>query len=338
MLHLVSDDLLHDFCGDDLYQMPTSMNLLASRAKGFVLGTAVGDALGVPVEFMSRTHLERYPVTNMRAYGTHHQPAGTWSDDSALAFCLVEQLIEGYDLQALAKKFQRWFFENYWTPHGVVFDIGISTRNALDRLEKGILPNQSGESGEYANGNGSLMRVLALAFHLRNEPITERFEIVGEVSAITHGHIRSQIACFFLVEMGIQLLKGLNKAEAYARTQHTVRDFVNSIECSADEKELFVRVFYDDIAHVDRREIYSSGYVIHTLEASLWAFLTTESFQDAVLKAVNLGDDADTTGAVVGGLAGVYYGESSIPKPWVKALARSREILALAERFTQKIK
>lgn len=314
------------------------MTSIIAQAKGFVIGTAVGDALGVPVEFMSRTHLERYPVTNMRAYGTHHQPAGTWSDDSALTFCLVEQIVEGYDLGLLAKRFQRWFFENTWTPHGVVFDIGIATRNALDRLEKGVPPAQSGEAGEYANGNGSLMRVLPLAFYLRNDPITERFEIVSEVSAITHAHIRSKVACFFLVELGIQLLKGHDKRDAYHRAQHNVRDFVNSIECDNDEKELFVRVFFDDIAQVPAREIYSSGYVIHTLESSLWAFLSTESFEEAVLRAVNLGGDADTTGSVVGGLAGLYYGEQRIPKAWIKTLARSQDISGLAERFAQKIK
>lgn len=311
---------------------------LKEQINGLIFGTAVGDALGVPVEFRSRASLKTTPVIDMRAFGTHHQPAGTWSDDSALTFCLIEQLIEGFDLQQFAKKLQRWYFENYWTPHGVVFDIGISTRNAIDRLEKGILPEHSGEKDEYANGNGSLMRILPLAFSLRNSPISERFDRVSEVSAITHAHVRSRIACFFAVDFTINLLKGKEKFEAFTTTQHTVRDFVNSVECSGDEKELFVRLFYDDIRHIPVDEIYSSGYVVHTLEASLWCFLTTESFSEAVLKAVNLGDDTDTTGSVTGALAGLYYGFQKIPQEWTKQLARYEDITDLAERFNEAIR
>ncbi|MFN8356999.1 MAG: ADP-ribosylglycohydrolase family protein [Spirosomataceae bacterium] len=306
---------------------------ISSQIKGLLFGIAIGDALGVPVEFRSRSSLQKAPVTDMHGYGTHHQPPGTWSDDSALTFCLVEQLIEGFSIEGLAQKIQLWYFENYWTPHGSVFDIGIATRNAIDRLEKGVSPEASGESGEYSNGNGSLMRLLPLAFSLKNSPISERFDRVSEVSSITHGHIRSRIVCFFAVEFLIQLLKGKDKVEAYQNTQHTVRDFVNSIDCAGDEKELFVRIFYDDIRQLPEQEIFSSGYVVHTLEASLWCFLTTDSFEAAVLKAVNLGDDTDTTGAVTGGMAGLYYGFSAIRPKWVKLVARSGEIEHLSERF-----
>jgi ADP-ribosylglycohydrolase len=304
-----------------------------TQVRGALLGLVVGDALGVPVEFMSRRHLHEHPVTDMRGYGTHHQPPGTWSDDSALTFQLVETLIEGYDSKRLAERFVRWYVWNEWTPHGSVFDVGIATRSAIDRLEKGTDPEQAGECDEYANGNGALMRVLPLAFVLKTRPMQERYELVCRVASLTHRHIRSKIACFFYVELLIRLLKGDEKHEAFTHTQHRVRDYVNSLNIQPDECELFTRLFYDDLAHVPETEIFSSGYVVHTLEASLWSFLTTNSYPEAVLRAVNLGDDSDTSGSVTGGLAGLTYGPEAIPAEWVAALARRDAIEDLIRRF-----
>lgn len=301
--------------------------------RGALLGLVVGDALGVPVEFMSRRHLREHPVTGLRGYGTHHQPPGTWSDDSSLTFQLVETLIEGYDSKRLAERFVRWYVWNDWTPHGSVFDVGLATRSAIDRLEKGADPEHAGECDEYANGNGSLMRVLPLAFVLKNRPMQERYDLVCRVSSLTHRHLRSKIACFFYVEMLIRLLKGDEKHLAFTNTQHRVRDYVNSIDCPPGECELFTRLFYDDLSHVSESEIFSSGYVLHTLEASLWCFLTTHSYTEAVLKAVNLGDDSDTTGSVTGGLAGLTYGAEAIPAEWITALARREDIEELIGRF-----
>ena len=181
------------------------------QTKGLIYGIAIGDAMGVPVEFMSRKHLQANPVTCMRAYGTHHQPAGTWSDDTAMSMLLVEQLIEGYEAQKLANRFCHWYQYNDWTPHGQIFDMGVSTRNAMDKLAKGVSALQSGEYDDYSNGNGSLMRILPLAIYLQNRPIEERFRVVKEVSGITHAHIRSVIGCFFAVEFVINLSFSFNK-------------------------------------------------------------------------------------------------------------------------------
>lgn len=301
--------------------------------KGLITGIAIGDALGVPVEFMHRSFLNTKPVVGMRAFGTHHQPAGTWSDDTSLSFCLVEQLIQGYDLDQLANRIINWYEIGYWTATGQVFDIGVSTRKAIDHLQNGVSPKHSGEKGEYANGNGSLMRILPLCVYLKDKTINERWEIIGEISAITHQSIRTHIACFFLVEMGLCLEKGYDKCDAFVFTQNTVRDFVNTLDCTAKEQEIFLRLFYDDLSQFPSQEIFSSGYVIHTLEASIWAFLTTNSFEDAVLKAVNLGDDTDTTGSITAGLAGLFYGFDSIPQHWVETLAKKDAILDLANRF-----
>ena len=303
------------------------------HTKGLLFGIAIGDALGVPVEFMSRKHLQVNPVVGMREYGTHHQPAGTWSDDSAMSFLLVEQLIEGYDIERLGKKFCQWYQYNYWTPHGEIFDIGVSTRNALDKVAKGISALESGECDDYSNGNGSLMRILPLAIYLQDKPIDQRFCITKEVSGITHSHIRSVIGCFFAVEFVIQLLKSKDKCDAYYEAQNIVRDYLHLIDIKSTEIELYNRILFDDISRIPEQDIYASGYVLHTLEASLWAFLTTDNFKEAVLKAVNLGNDADTVGAITGGMAGLFYGVEQIPEEWINQLVRTKDIENLGMRY-----
>ena len=305
------------------------------HTKGLLFGIAIGDALGVPVEFMSRKHLQANPVVGMREYGTHHQPAGTWSDDSAMSFLLVEQLIEGYDIEGLGKKFCQWYQYNYWTPHGEIFDIGVATRNALDKVAKGISALESGECDDYSNGNGSLMRILPLAIYLQDKPIDQRFCITKEVSGITHSHIRSVIGCFFAVEFVIQLLKSKDKCDAYYEAQNIVRDYLHLIDIKSSEIELYNRILFDDISRIPVHDIYSSGYILHTLEASLWVFLTTDNFKDAVLKAVNLGDDTDTIGSVTGGMAGLFYGFEQIPRNWIDTLVKKEDIEELGSRFQE---
>ncbi|WP_420153937.1 ADP-ribosylglycohydrolase family protein [Siphonobacter sp.] len=313
-------------------------SLSDSRIHGFLIGTAVGDAMGVPVEFTTRNFLKNKPVEGMRAYGTHHQPAGTWSDDSALTYQTIETLIQGLDYRILANRFLNWYLHGEWTAHGSVFDIGISTRNALDRLEQGVEPLKAGETSELCNGNGSLMRMLPLAFYFHYQQpklsLDERFAIVRNVSSLTHGHIRSVIACFVLVSFAQELLAGKEKVEAYRTIQQSLGSFPEQI-CSADECELFARILKEDLIQLSEKEIYSSGYVLHSLEAALWSFLTTDTYSDAVLRAVNLADDADTTGSVTGGLAGLYYGLEGIPVDWVQTLARLEDIEDLAGRFTR---
>lgn len=303
------------------------------HTQGLLFGIAIGDALGVPVEFMSRKHLQANPVKSMREFGTHHQPAGTWSDDTAMSMLLVEQLIEGYDVQKLANRFCQWYQYNRWTPHGEIFDMGVATRNAMDKLTKGVSALESGECDDYSNGNGSLMRILPLAIYLQNKPIDQRFCITKEVSGITHSHIRSVIGCFFAVEFMIQLLKEKDKCGAYYEAQNIVRDYLHLINIKNTEIELYNRILFDDISCIPQQDIYSSGYILHTLEASLWSFLTTNNFKDAVLKAVNLGDDADTIGSVTGGMAGLFYGFDQIPAEWIESLVKKEAIENLCNKL-----
>lgn len=301
-----------------------------------LFGLAAGDALGVPFEFMSRSKVRRNPVKDMTGMGTHDQPAGTFSDDSSLAFCLAEVLTEEFNLNRIAQNFLKWEDENYWTARGEVFDIGISTSRAISRLRKGESPETSGCTEASANGNGSLMRIAPLVFHLSGRPVNERYDLTRKVSAITHAHIRSVIACFYYLEFALQLIEGRDKFEIYRNLKISVTDYLDSISVSPLEIDLFSRLLKDDIYELSEDEISGGGYVIETLEAAIWCLMTTNSYEDAVISAVNLGQDTDTTAAVTGALAGLLYGTGSIPSGWIDILSRKEDILDLAQRLAKK--
>jgi ADP-ribosylglycohydrolase len=302
-----------------------------------LFGLAVGDALGVPVEFKSRETIRRNPVKGMVGFGTYNVPPGTWSDDSSLAFCLAETLTTGFDLNSISQNFQKWFYQSYWTPYGKVFDFGATTRQAIENLSAGTRPDLAGGFGENENGNGSLMRILPLLFYIKDKPIEERYKLIKAVSSITHGHVRSVISCFYYMEFARGLLNRENKFYIYNNLKTGVSDFLNTLSIAPSEIGLFGRLLNNDIHDLPEDQIQSSGYVLHTLEASIWCLLTTDTYKDAVLKAVNLGEDTDTTGAVTGGLAGLLYGFNNIPETWIKQLARREDIEDLAKRLITQI-
>lgn len=304
--------------------------------KSVLLGVAVGDALGVPVEFEPREKLSKWPVKDIKGGGTHNQMPGTWSDDTSLTLCLAESLSNGYDLQDIAENFIKWHVKGYWTARGEVFDIGMTTTKAILKLKQGIPPEQAGETGEYSNGNGSLMRISPLVFYLLDKPMQDRFKITRQVSSITHGHIRSVIACFYYLEFVRQIFEQKDKFEIYENLQTEIVKYLNTLSVNSSEVAAFDRLLKENIYEIPEEKIESSGYVLHTLEASIWCFLTTDNYRDAVLKGVNLGGDTDTTGAVTGGLAGLFYGHEDIPNKWLDKLARRDDIEELAERLDEK--
>lgn len=301
--------------------------------KDILFGVAVGDALGVPVEFKSRKTIAQKPVTDMIGYGTYNLPAGTFSDDSSLAFCLAEALTQEFSLQKIGSNLVAWLNNNYWTPRGNVFDVGIATSQAIRRLQLGCNPEFAGGMDVSDNGNGSLMRILPLLVYTKDKQLLERYQITKQVSSITHGHIRSVIACFYYLEFARQIINGIDKFEIYKNLQTEVTKHLNSLSISADEIKWFDRLLKGKIYALTSKEIFSSGYVLHTLEASIWCLLATDNYKAATLKAVNLGEDTDTTGAVTGGLAGLLYGYNTIPKSWLQQIARRDDIEDLAERL-----
>lgn len=318
--------------------------VLDFRAKGFrentkmeslLLGVAVGDALGVPVEFKSRESLRENPVIDMIGYGTHNQPPGTWSDDSALTFCLAENLGNELGIRDLAERFIKWYDHGYWTPYGVVFDVGISTSKSIQLLKQGIDPRNAGGKEEWENGNGSLMRILPLAYFLLDIPPIFHFDHVKDISSVTHAHPRSILSCYIYITLAIQLFNGVPALKAFNKMQEIVNQFLEEKPSfyPNEEKKHFYRLLHvngNTWRFYPENEIRSSGYVIDTLEAALWCLLTTDNYKDAVLKAVNLGEDTDTTGAVTGGLAGILYGITQIPDNWLGQLARRSDISYLA--------
>ncbi|BDS11562.1 ADP-ribosylglycohydrolase family protein [Aureispira anguillae] len=300
------------------------------------LGLAIGDALGLPVEFIERKYLKENPVKDFTEFGTHNQPKGTWSDDSSLTFCLAQTLTNGYHLKEIAASFVCWYNENYWTARGHVFDIGASTSKAIQNIIKGIPLSKVGGASERDNGNGSLMRILPLCFYLKDFEIEKRFAVIKEVSSITHAHSRSILCCFIYIEICIQILKGESKRNAYYEAVAIVNDYCANHNQLKKECFHLKRVLGYLLEEVPEHEIYSSGYVVHSLEAAIWCWLKEDSYEKAVLKAVNLGDDSDTIASITGGLAGLSSKTNEIPKKWIKDLAKVDEIIILSNEIFQK--
>lgn len=307
------------------------------RVLGGLWGALVGDALGVPVEGVSRQRLLSDPVRDMLGYGAHNQPTGTWSDDSSLLLCTVESLLQGFDTIDLAHRFLRWYMDGHWTPWGRAFDIGNTTRQAVVRITRGVPAEEAGGSGENDNGNGSLMRILPIALRFATASSAELLQYAHRASAVTHRHPRSQMACGLYCLMAAALLKGATPDEAYQQGIALARASYRE-EPHSRELPHFGRLLSGHLAETPEAEIRSSGYVIDTLEASLWCLLNSSSFEEAVLKAVNLGGDTDTTGTVAGGLAGTYYGLETIPVHWLNQLARKEDISQLFDQFVSKLR
>jgi ADP-ribosyl-[dinitrogen reductase] hydrolase len=302
------------------------------RVLGGLWGSLVGDALGVPVEFIDRAAAQLNPVTSMREYGTHHQPRGTWSDDGAMMLCTTDSLLNHeFNPADMGERFVRWMNDGLWTANGDVFDIGGTTCTALMRIAKGVPAGEAGGRHEDSNGNGSLMRILPVVLRFAAEPLELFANRVQTVSAITHGHPRSQMACVFYGLVVRHLLLGEQPQSAVGSARSEF-----SVWCQRSaELPRFNHILEDDLISLPEGEVLSTGYVLHTLHASLWCLLKTQNFQDCVLKAVNLGGDTDTTGCVAGGLAGVAYGMKAIPSDWVNQLARKGDVDCLFHEFAE---
>ncbi len=313
-------------------------------AKSAIIGVAVGDALGVPVEFSSREELSQNPIDTMIGYGTYSQPPGTWSDDTSLTLCIASSIAEhGYNLPDIAQRFVNWEEKNYWTPHGRVFDIGFTTASSIRKLKNilqlkdyGHLERLIDEGNINLNGNGSLMRTIPVYLIIKDLPLVKQYEITEKISSLTHSHSYSAIACFIYLRFIDQLLHNDDKFTAYALMQEEVSTFLDKNDFTITEIEEFSNILQDNIYDFPEDEINSCGYVVKSLEASIWAFMNSNSYVEAVLRAVNLGCDTDTTGAITGGLAGVFYGYEEIPNDWIDKLARIDEIIELCDILDKK--
>lgn len=315
------------------------MELLCKQIQDGILGLAVGDALGVPVEFLPRRKLRWSPVVEMRAYGTHNQPAGTWSDDTSMTLCTLKSLTKGVDYDDMMNRFCRWVDDGYMTAYGKLFDIGRTTLYALRLYRSGTPALQCGGTDVRDNGNGSLMRILPAIFYLRREygatcmDNPEAFELIHNLSRLTHGHAISQIACGLYCCIANDLMNGATLQDAIDSAALVLKNWYGLREEFVPWISEFDFLNAETLAALPEEAIKSSGYVVDTLQAALWCLITNRSYHDCMLKAVNLGYDTDTVAAVAGGVAGILYGAESIPEDWLYVLAKKEEIIRLCENF-----
>jgi ADP-ribosyl-[dinitrogen reductase] hydrolase len=292
---------------------------LQDRLVGSLVGLAVGDAVGTTVEFRPRGSFPT--VTDMTGGGPFRLPVGAWTDDTSMALCLAESLIanQQLDKKDLLNRFCNWYKYGNNSSTGHCFDIGNTTASALEEfLHSGATTNNP---EDFYAGNGSIMRLSPAAIANYNN-IDQAVRVAKTQSETTHANIKAVCSSELLAEMLVRAFTATNKQQ------------VVDIECRLHWPDSVCDIVASGVVRKQEHEIQSTGYVIHTLEAAVWAFLNTDSFEAAVLKAVNLGGDADTIGAVVGQIAGAYYGEYSIPTQWLTKLHDYKRIRQIAINLT----
>ena len=301
--------------------MPTP----ADRHFGCLLGLAVGDAVGTSVEFMPPGTFA--PVTDMTGGGPFRLRAGEWTDDTSMALCLAESLTEceGFDPEDQMRRYLRWWREGYWSSTGECFDIGNTVRAALQRFERTGEPF-SGSDHPYSAGNGSLMRLAPVPMYFGSDPAAA-IERAADSSRTTHAAVTCLDACRYFAGLLVGALRGVDREELLGDHYAPVEGYWAERPLALEIAEIASGSF----KHREPPEIEGSGYVVRCLEAALWAFHRSQSFRDGCLLAVNLGDDADTTAAVYGQLAGAFYGASGIPEEWRGRVAMVEEVRELAE-------
>ncbi|MBO5476886.1 MAG: ADP-ribosylglycohydrolase family protein [Clostridia bacterium] len=306
-------------------------------SKNAIIGLAIADAMGVPLEFCFREKLQENLTTEMKGYGSHPVPKGSWSDDTSMTLCLIDAINKTGNIvpKDIADNFVKWIENAEFTPTGETFDVGRTCLRAILNYEKNIAtPEECGEDSEYSNGNGSLMRISPMIYYCysKNMDDSEVYKYVKMVSSITHKHEVSILGCYIYVLFGIELLKGKDFIKAYEVIKNKSYEMF-----STESKERYARILENDISKYEMNDIKSSGYIVDTLEATFWSLMTTQSYNKAVIKAINLGEDTDTVGACVGALAGIYYGIESINENWKNDLIKYDYIEELCNKFNERI-
>lgn len=289
-----------------------------SRFRGCLLGLAVGDAVGTTLEFRKRGTFK--PLTDMVGGGPFNLEPGQWTDDTSMALCLATSLVErnGFDADDQMRRYCRWQDDGYLSSNGRCFDIGNTVDSALARY-RATGNVAAGSTDPFSAGNGSIMRLAPVPmFYGADIESAERH--AANSSRTTHGAIECVDACRLLARILVRALRGQPKHEVLLGDANT-EGFCASIAAIASGTHQYKSA----------ADIHGTGYVVQSLEAALWAFDSTTNFRDAILAAANLGDDADTTAAIGGQVAGAYYGEQGIPAPWLERLAKRENIASLAD-------
>jgi ADP-ribosylglycohydrolase len=294
------------------------------RYRGALLGLACGDALGTTLEFKAPGGFE--PIDDMVGGGPFGLRPGQWTDDTSMALCLAESLVAqaGFDPADQMRRYVRWYRQGHLSSTGHCFDIGNTTRAALHRFEETGNP-YSGSTHAQTAGNGSIMRLAPVPLAFASSPL-RALEWSADSSRTTHGAQAAVDACRYLGGLIVGALNGVSKDELLAPRYCPVSDYWSKRPLVAEIDRVAAGSFKSSA-------IRGTGYVVESLEAALWAFYRSDSFREGCLLAVNLGEDADTTGAVYGQLAGAFYGERAIPETWRERLAKRAQIESLAEQI-----
>lgn len=306
-----------------------------TKIRAGIYGLCVADALGVPAEWRKREDLKKVPITGMTDGGVHQQPTGSWSDDSSMTLCLAKSIGETgyYHTHDIMARFEDFFTNGAYTPFGIRFGCGNTCARAIRRYQKGVTPALCGSNKMNENGNGSLMRILPMAFVLYQKygiHITKSkraMEDIHKISGLTHRHPLAQSACGIYLAIAVRILDGYELREAIREGVHEALDWYGSHSRFMDVLDYWEKISDpDDLTSLPNEIVYSGGYVVETMETVLWALMNTDNYRDCVLTCVNMGYDADSTAAIAGGLAGLYYGYDSIPKEWIEQL-EGKEII-----------
>lgn len=314
--------------------------------KSAIMGVVVGDALGCPVQFETRAQVAASPVKGMIGYRTFNMPEGTWTDDSALTLALTDSIIktDGIFCKDIMERFVRWLEEGEYTPYGFSFDIGRGTMDAIKSYEASKDPYKCGGTSANNNGNGSLMRIMpAVLYGIKHARVNyAAVHMIHTVSALTHAHDRAKIACGLYYFMAKAILDLPDNIPIIGKLQAGLDAGFQYYEDSGyDAEEL---AYYHrlrnllDFKNAPIISIKSSGYVVDTLEAAVWGLITTGSFEEALLKLVNLGGDTDSIAAVAGGLAGLYYGYDAIPAHWLAVIKRREWIEGMLDKLDGEVR
>lgn len=298
-----------------------------SPVKDSLYGFVVGDAMGVPIEFKDREMLMKDPVKSMLGHGTYNVPEGTWSDDTSMTLATMDSIIKNgktLDYNDMADRFCNWLNNAEYTATNEMFDVGNATKAALLKYQENKIDAiECGGKELSSNGNGSLMRMLPVAFYCYNENLNDEeiLNVVKNVSSITHAHERSVMGCYIYVRYFMYLLDGKEKFEAY--------DMIKQLDYSMFSEEargVYSRILEEDISKLKLDDVRSTGYVVYTLESVFWVILNNNTYNESIIKAINLGEDTDTVGAITGSLAGLIYGYDSINDEWLIKL-KNKEYL-----------
>lgn len=306
-----------------------------NRLKNGIIGFIIGDAMGVPLEFTKRRNEK---VIDMLEYGSHNMPKGSWSDDSSMVIATMHSIIDNkgnINYKDIMNNFILWVEEGKFTSNNKTFGVGGTTFKALRNYyyrEEFIMykdPLMCGIDDIKDNGNGSLMRILPIAYYCYYKKLKEEeiYKLVKDISSMTHRHNISILGCYIYVLFVIGILNDEEKEMIYKG----IRKYNYNKYFDNETINNYGRLLDNDISLLDIDNINSSGYVVNTLEAVIWCFMNSNDYDESIIKAINLGDDVDTIGALVGGLSGSYY--NKINNKWLKDIKRKDYLLDLCSRY-----